>query len=435
HLELDVRPQRRRHQQHPALAAPDRRLPRLPRPGPVADRGADRDRPGLADHPAVGADHPGRAAGDPARPVRGRPGGRGRGLVGLPPGHAAAHPARHRGRRGAGHRAVAERVRPGLRHERQRAAGVIADAADLHHHLPGPQLRQRLRAVADGHRGHRAAVGGRAGAHLPAGGSLMTRRPVRWLGRTLTLVIILLWSLFPLYWALNTSLSTLSAAESKPVHYLPTPLELGNYQQLFGIAGSRSGFATEFGRSLLNGAIESGGAMVLTIVIAVLAAYAFARMNFMFKRVIFVSVLATLLLPAYATLIPLYRIMSSFGLINTYIAVILVYTSGFLPLATWILYNYFNSIPRSLEEAAFVDGASWLGTLIRVVVPVALPGIAAAAIITFLLGWAQFLFPLVLTSDLSAQPVTVVVAALNGQRIVPFTLLMACGVLAAAVPG
>jgi multiple sugar transport system permease protein len=68
-------------------------------------------------------------------------------------------------------------------------------------------------------------------------------------------------------------------------------------------------------------------------------------------------------------------------------------------------------------------------------VPVALPGIAAAAIITFLLGWAQFLFPLVLTSDLSAQPVTVVVAALNGQRIVPFTLLMACGVLAAAVPG
>jgi len=260
-------------------------------------------------------------------------------------------------------------------------------------------------------------------------------RYLRWPGRALSLVIILLWSLFPLYWALNTSLSTLSAAESKPVHYAPSPLELGNYQQLFGITGNRSGFATEFGRSLLNGAIESGGAMVLTVVIAVLAAYAFARLNFMFKRVIFVSVLATLLLPAYATLIPLYRIMSSFGLVNTYIAVILVYTSGFLPLATWILYNYFNSIPRSLEEAAFVDGASRMATLIRVVVPIALPGIAAAAIITFLLGWAQFLFPLVLTSDLSAQPVTVVVAALNGQRIVPFTLLMACGVLAAAVPG
>ena len=114
---------------------------------------------------------------------------------------------------------------------------------------------------------------------------------------------------------------------------------------------------------------------------------------------------------------------------------ILVYTSGFLPLATWMLYNYFSTIPRSLEEAAFVDGASWLRTLTRIVMPVALPGIAAAAIITFLLGWAQFLFPLVLTSDLSAQPVTVIVAALNGQRIVPFTLLMACGVRHRRRPG
>jgi multiple sugar transport system permease protein len=73
--------------------------------------------------------------------------------------------------------------------------------------------------------------------------------------------------------------------------------------------------------------------------------------------------------------------------------------------------------------------------LLRVVIPVAMPGIAAAAIITFLLGWAQFLFPLILTTDLSTQPVTVIVAALNQQRVVPFTLLMACGVLAAAIPG
>jgi multiple sugar transport system permease protein len=263
---------------------------------------------------------------------------------------------------------------------------------------------------------------------------LAASRYLRSPGRALAIIVILGWSLFPLYWALNTSATTLSAAESRPVHLVPAPLEIGNYQQLFGISGSRSGFAAQFGRSLLNGTIESGGAMLLTIAIAVLAAYAFARLDFLFKRVIFVSVLATLLLPAYATLIPLYRVMSSLGLVNTYLAVILVYTSGFLPLATWILYNYFESIPRSLEEAAFVDGASWMGALIRVVVPVALPGITAAAIITFLLGWGQFMFPLVLTSDLSAQPVTVIVAALNGQRIVPFTLLMACGMLAAAIP-
>ena len=263
----------------------------------------------------------------------------------------------------------------------------------------------------------------------------LTGRPARMLGRAAALGVILLWSLFPVYWALNTSLTTQSAASSTPAHYFPAPLSGTSYREVLGIDGAGNGVAGQLGRSLLNSAIESGAAMVVTVVIAVLAAYAFARLQFRFKRTIFVSVLATLLLPAYATLIPLYRIMASLGLVNTYLAVILVYVSGFLPLAIWILYNYFNSIPRELEEAAFVDGASPMRTLLRVVVPVAMPGIAAAAIISFLLGWAQFLFPLVLTTDLSTQPVTVIVAALDQQRIVPFTLLMACGVLAAAVPG
>jgi len=268
----------------------------------------------------------------------------------------------------------------------------------------------------------------------PAGRAL-SRKPARLVGRTVAIVVILLWSLFPLYWALNTSLSTLSGADSTPAHYFPSPLVGASYRAVFGIGSSAYGISAELGRSLLNSVIESGAAMIVTVVIAILAAYAFARMQFRFKRTIFVSVLATLLLPAYATLIPLYRIMASLGLVNTYIAVVLVYVSGFLPLAIWILYNYFNTIPRELEEAAFVDGASPMRALLRVVIPVAMPGIAAAAIIAFLLGWAQFLFPLILTTDLSTQPVTVIVAALNQQRIVPFTLLMACGVIAAAVPG
>jgi multiple sugar transport system permease protein len=271
-------------------------------------------------------------------------------------------------------------------------------------------------------------------ASSPAGRAL-SRRPARLLGRTVAILVILLWSLFPLYWALNTSLSTLSGADSTPAHYFPSPLVGASYRAVFGIGSSAYGISAELGRSLLNSVIESGVAMVVTVVIAILAAYAFARLQFRFKRTIFVSVLATLLLPAYATLIPLYRIMANLGLVNTYLAVILVYVSGFLPLAIWILYNYFNTIPRELEEAAFVDGASPMKALLRVVIPVARPGIAAAAIISFLLGWAQFLFPLILTTNLSTQSATVIVAALNQQRIVPFTLLMGCGVIVAAVPG
>jgi multiple sugar transport system permease protein len=271
-------------------------------------------------------------------------------------------------------------------------------------------------------------------AEGPAG-RVLSGRPAQLAGRIAAIAVILLWSLFPIYWALNTSLSTLSGADSTPAHYFPSPLVATSYRQVLGIGGAGGGLSGQLWRSLLNSTIESGGAMIVTVVVAVFAAYAFARLRFKFKRTIFVSVLATLLLPAYATLIPLYRIMASLGLVNTYIAVILVYVSGFLPLSIWILYNYFNSIPRELEEAAFVDGASPMKALLRVVIPVAAPGIAAAAIITFLLGWAQFLFPLILTTDISTQPVTVIVAALNQQRVVPFTLLMACGVLAAAIPG
>jgi multiple sugar transport system permease protein len=259
--------------------------------------------------------------------------------------------------------------------------------------------------------------------------------PVRVLGRIAAIAVILLWSLFPVYWALNTSLSTQSGADSAPAHYFPSPLVGTSYRAVLGIGGAGSGISGQLGRSLLNSVIESGGATIITVVIAIAAGYTFARLTFRFKRTIFVSVLATLLLPAYATLIPLYRLMASLGLVNTYLGVILVYVSGFLPLAIWILYNYFNTIPPELEEAAFVDGASPVVALLRVVIPVARPGIAAAAIIAFLMGWAQFLFPLILTTDLSTQPVTVIVAALNEQRVVPFTLLMACGVIAAAIPG
>jgi multiple sugar transport system permease protein len=250
-------------------------------------------------------------------------------------------------------------------------------------------------------------------------------------GRAALIALILLWSTFPIYWALNTSFTTNQAAQSVPSHFVPSPFSAANYKTLLSQTG---GVRDQFWRSFLNAVVESGLATVLTVVIALFAAYAFARLEFHGKRIILVVVLATLLLPVYATLIPLYRIMSSVHLVNTYLGIILVYTSGFLPLAIWIMYNYFASVPRELEEAAFVDGATPVVALWRVMIPVSLPGIAATSIIVFLLGWAQFIFPLVLSSDLKTQPVTVVVAALYGQRIVPFTLLNAIGVLAAALP-
>jgi multiple sugar transport system permease protein len=249
--------------------------------------------------------------------------------------------------------------------------------------------------------------------------------------RRMGVLFLLVWSLVPLYWVLNISLQTDAQISAKPANYLPPTPSLSNYVSLISGTGA---LPDAVRRSMVNISIECGVATVVTVLLSTLAAYAFARMKFRGRTVLFYSVLATMAFPAYTTLIPLYRIMTALGLVNTYTGIILVYVSGFLPLATWILYNYMSSLPISIEEAAQVDGASRMKVLWLVVLPLARPGIISTAVITFLFAWGQFLFPLVLSSDLSTQPLTVVIAALQGRHTVPFSLLSAAGVFAMGVP-
>ena len=249
--------------------------------------------------------------------------------------------------------------------------------------------------------------------------------------RRMGVLFLLVWSLVPLYWVLNISLQTDAQISSKPAHYLPPTPSLSNYMSLISGTGA---LPDAIRRSMVNISIECGVATVVTVLLSTLAAYAFARMKFRGRSILFYSVLATMAFPAYTTLIPLYRIMTAFGLVNTYTGIILVYVSGFLPLATWILYNYMSSLPIAIEEAGLVDGASRMQVLWHVVLPLARPGIISTAVITFLFAWGQFLFPLVLSSDLSTQPLTVVIASLQGRHVVPFSLLSAAGVFAMAVP-
>lgn len=250
-------------------------------------------------------------------------------------------------------------------------------------------------------------------------------------GRAVAVAALLLWSVLPVYWALNTSLQTEADARSRPAHYLPTNATLDNFRTLLTGSGE---VPDQIRRSTLNIFVESGLATVVTVVLATLAAYAFARMHFRGRTVVFYVVLATMALPAYTTLIPLYQIMSTLGLVNTYTGIVLVYVSGFLPLATWVLYNYFTSMPSSIEEAGLLDGANRMQLLWHLLLPLARPGLIATSMITFLFAWSQFLFPLVLSSDLSTQPLTVVIAALQGRHVVPYTLLQAAGVFAIVVP-
>ena len=244
----------------------------------------------------------------------------------------------------------------------------------------------------------------------------------RWV-RRIGIGLLLLWSLFPVYWALNTSLQTNAEAQGSPPTWFPTHFVFSNYEAIFGI-----------GQALLNSSIESLGATILTLVIAVVGAYAFARLRFRLRGFLFYIVLATLTLPVYATLIPIYQILTTLHLVNTYIGIIFVYTSGFLPLAMWIMYNMFQALPASIEEAAAIDGATSLQIFRRIVLPIVRPGMAAAAIITFLFGWGQFIFPLVLSNTNSTQPLTVALQSLAGRHVVPYTMINAGAIVAIGVP-
>jgi multiple sugar transport system permease protein len=250
---------------------------------------------------------------------------------------------------------------------------------------------------------------------------------LRWVG----VALVVLWSLVPIYWAAKTSLQREGDARRSPAEYVPLRPTLDNFRSLLTGSGD---VPEQVRRASLNIVVECGLATIVTVVLATLAAYAFARMQFRGRNVLFYALLATMAFPAYTTLIPLYRIMSTFGLVNTYTGIVLVYVSGFLPLATWILHNYFASLPLSIEEAGLVDGAGRMQVLWHLLLPLARPGIISTALITFLFAWAQFLFPLVLSSDISTQPLTVVIASLQGRHVVPSTLLNAAGVLAIAVP-
>lgn len=274
-----------------------------------------------------------------------------------------------------------------------------------------------------------------------------TRRDSRKLGSTTTakatirtakglvIAIVVAWSLFPIYWALNTSLMTTVRAQQFPPPWFPSPLDGSNYAQILNPGGSVAGAATAgFWPSLLNTFIQAGSATILTIVLVIFGAYAFTRLTFPFKRPLFFVVIATMAIPVYAILIPLYRLMSSIGLTGTHLGIILVDIASFMPLALWIVYSQFEAIPRTLEEAAAIDGASPFTALWRIVVPIAMPGIISAAIIVFLLTWGNFVFPLVLSGGGATNPLTVWVSALQGRHVIPYTLLNAAGMLAIVVP-
>lgn len=167
----------------------------------------------------------------------------------------------------------------------------------------------------------------------------------------------------------------------------------------------------------LNSAAVSVGTALLTVVVSLLAGYGFSRYRFMFKNALFVLIIATLMIPFQSILTPLFIILAKLGLNNSLIGLTLVYVTLQLPFSVFMMRNAFDAVPKEIEEAARIDGARDLKLLVRVLLPLVLPGIVTVAIFAFLNAWNEFLAALVLLSDNSKFTLPILITAVRAGRL------------------
>jgi multiple sugar transport system permease protein len=247
------------------------------------------------------------------------------------------------------------------------------------------------------------------------------------------LVLFAIFFLMPPFYMLITSLKPKEeiAAVTNPWWvYSPT---LQNFIDLL----TQNAYMTFF----RNSAIVSICVVIVTMLISVVAAFALARMKFWGSAAIATGVFLTYLIPDTLLFIPLFKMMSwvrdttGIELINHWWTLIIIYPTLTVPFCTWIMIGYFASIPKELDEAALIDGATWMQTLTRIFIPVALPGIIAATIFCFTVSWAQFLYPLAFTTSTNelVLPVGIVTTLIKGD-VFNWGQIMAGALLGAAPP-
>ena len=247
-----------------------------------------------------------------------------------------------------------------------------------------------------------------------------TERP--WL-RTLLIVALLIPIAFPLYWALVASLTSEAKLFSDPSIWPSDPI-VSHYRALFA--------TRDFWTPVRNSLIVAGITTLFCVTVGSLAAYALARLEFRGKAIILGFILAVSMFPQISIVSPLYLLLRALRLINTYPGLIMPYMTFAMPLTVWLLVGYFRQLPKDLEEAALVDGASRLVAFGRIILPLAMPGLATTAILTFIYCWNEFLFALSFTLGPERQTVPVAIALFRGEYQVPWGEILAASVVATA---
>jgi multiple sugar transport system permease protein len=240
--------------------------------------------------------------------------------------------------------------------------------------------------------------------------------------RHLFLMPMALLMLIPLVWMVITSIQTPSEARHFPPHLIPEGIHWQNYPDALN--------AAPFGRFFLNSTIVTLCSVAGNVVFCSLAGYAFARLKFFGRDVLFVIILATLMVPFQVVMIPTFLIIQKLNLANSLTALIL--PNLVTPFGIFLLRQFFRTLPIELEEAARIDGCTRLGVLFRVVLPLSMPALATVAIVTFLWTWNDFLWPLIVTTSTDQSTVQLGLSYFQGAHQTQWTLLMAGNVMSLA---
>ena len=245
----------------------------------------------------------------------------------------------------------------------------------------------------------------------------------------LTLFGIVLFSfviLFPFYMMIVTSFKTQAALLINPLDFSINFAQ--DIKELF-----KSYFVIfdtyKFGRYILISTFVSVGTVIVTLIFAIPAAYAVARLNFFGKNFLSTSILIIYMFPAIVLVIPLYTVFSQLGLRNNVGGLLIVYTATTLPVAIYMLQGYFKSIPKELEEAAIMDKLNWFGIIIKIILPLSIPAISSVALYVFMIAWNEFLFSLMFLDNPNSFTLSRAIQYLSGDAETPRQYLMAGSVV------
>ena len=235
------------------------------------------------------------------------------------------------------------------------------------------------------------------------------------------LTLSALFALLPVAWMLSTSLKTEAEALSLPVRWIPKQATLQAYGEMWTLK--------PFGVYFWNSIVVSGVTALLSTAVGALAGYGFSRFRFRLRTTLMAGFLATQMISGVLVIGPYFQILAAVQLYNTLTGLIIAYVTICLPFAAWMSKGYFDSIPKELDEAGLVDGASRLQIFLRIIMPIALPGTVATLLFSFLLAWQDLLWALCLISIDEKRTVTLGVAFTVGEFVVKWPMLTAASLI------